>query len=72
MIIEITFLKICLGYVLSRFKEAVILSHLKGLEILRSSFCEQVIRHGSEKIVSVLQSMDKHCSVEKTLLNIAT
>ena len=45
---KISVLFICLGYALSRFKKAVILSHLKGLEILRSSFCEQVIRHGSE------------------------
>ena len=62
---KISVLLICLGYVLSRFKKAVILSHLKGFEILRSSFCEQVIRHDSEKIVSVLQSPGKHCSVKK-------
>ena len=67
---KISVLFICLGYVLSRFKKAVILSHLKGLEILGSSFCVQVIRHGSEKFL-VFYRIQANIAA-KTLLHIAT
>ena len=37
------------------------LKKARGLEVLRSSFCEEVIRHGSEIFISVLQNSSEHC-----------
>ena len=67
---KISILFRCLGYILSSFKKVVILSHLKGLEVLRSSISEQVFRHGSEKMLVFCRIRAN--IVEKTLPNIAT